>query len=342
MEKTMTTTTYQTSLEEHHVSSDAHGPTVVITARIHGDEPAGEKACRSILSKFRQGTWSLKRGTVIIFPSLHPEAARIRKRGITADCNRGLNKDGVLYSQATPDFRDQLVRRFIYERVSGIPENVRLLSHHLARAYQESGFYFLDLHSTPENSPPHIIAEKWDRVNQSLAASTGIPLVLTNWRGACLNVTEREIAAAYPQQKILDHQTLKGLWATHNTALIHLAEASGYKGSICIEGGQNDDPRTKATHIAAIAGYLHGLGILDAPAHDIPDPATAPDVHRFQRLYTQTGDDTLIPTATAGQAFLRRQAGKVEYLGEAERLLHVFPDAPVGKPLAFTATKLSF
>ena len=67
---------------------EAEGPNVVISGRIHGNEPAGTLAIERFLSELKAGKWKILKGSVRFIPVCNPRAMRENKRFSEINLNR--------------------------------------------------------------------------------------------------------------------------------------------------------------------------------------------------------------------------------------------------------------
>ena len=70
-------------LPVHTLVADEPGPTVIVTANIHGDETTGLAAASALVEQLRDG--ALTRGTTIVFPTLNPAGLAASTRAVPGD-----------------------------------------------------------------------------------------------------------------------------------------------------------------------------------------------------------------------------------------------------------------
>jgi predicted deacylase len=129
------------------VFGDGNGPTVVVTAGIHGNEPAGVFAVLDLLEKLQQSGKPFRGRFIGLAGNL--EALGKCVRYIGHDLNRLWRRDIVepLLSgekPAVPDCAELVELKELYSEIK------RIMA-------EESGpFFFIDLHTTSSSSPPFI------------------------------------------------------------------------------------------------------------------------------------------------------------------------------------------
>lgn len=82
---------YETSY--FRIRSGIPGPTVILTAGVHGNEPAAVRAAKRLLRAFSNGTMRLARGELILLPITNRDACRKGVRG-RPDLNRTFPRTG--------------------------------------------------------------------------------------------------------------------------------------------------------------------------------------------------------------------------------------------------------
>jgi succinylglutamate desuccinylase len=145
---------------------EVDGPLLIVTAGIHGNEPAGLFAFKSVLERLRADSIRL-RGKLVGYAGNLPALAR-DSRYVDEDLNRLWapgDWNGVEFDVSTSERRERrdlamrLERAIEHQRSCG--QSVRLL----------------DLHSTSGNGPPFVILEG-GRENQAMARALGLPAIL--------------------------------------------------------------------------------------------------------------------------------------------------------------------
>tara|TARA_B100001750_G_scaffold237623_1_gene242987 strand:+ start:794 stop:1657 length:864 start_codon:yes stop_codon:yes gene_type:complete len=71
------------------------GPHILLTGRVHGNEPAGEYALKRLKGRLETGDITLKCGQVTIMPCCNPDAAKENKRFIDMNLNRIMSADHI-------------------------------------------------------------------------------------------------------------------------------------------------------------------------------------------------------------------------------------------------------
>lgn len=144
------------------------GPTLLVLAGIHGNEPAGVHAVRSVLGRLQELELPLRGRVVALAGNLQALAAG--RRYLARDLNRGWSADALAALAARdpeapgadPEDREQrqLLQRF--EQV------LRTASGPVA---------FVDLHTSSADGPPFLcLADTTD--NRRLGLATGVPIIL--------------------------------------------------------------------------------------------------------------------------------------------------------------------
>jgi predicted deacylase len=111
---------------------DGTGPHLLITARIHGNEPCGEIALRRIATEIQNKTILLKSGTLTLLPVCNSDASIANKRFIDINLNRIMAPDlAATHSHSAEGKIAPIIMRHI-----------------------DQCDYFVDLHSFTENMPP--------------------------------------------------------------------------------------------------------------------------------------------------------------------------------------------
>ena len=126
---------------------DGHGPTVVVTAGIHGNEPAGVFAVLDLLDQLQRSGKSFRGRFIGLAGNLAALGRSVRYIG--QDLNRLWRRDIVepLFSGEKPSVPDCAELSELKELYSEIKQIM----------VDESGpFYFIDLHTTSSSSPPFI------------------------------------------------------------------------------------------------------------------------------------------------------------------------------------------
>lgn len=224
-------------LERYDFRSIINGPHLIVTARIHGDEPSGEFAARKLISELidDDNPLRLKRGSITLFPVVNQPAAFLDRRGVTRDGNRHVHKAILLPSGATLDpeakINDAIAHEFRRQRLRNIlPFSQK--------------WHFIDLHDYPTpGGDPHVVVGQ-AKGDVQAAQSIGLDTIVTNWREAQTdqlnNVELKAIGRSRKDQE------------RHTTTAIYAAAQHGAASAICIESGSCADTvgKSKARAVA--------------------------------------------------------------------------------------------
>lgn len=144
---------------------DADGPTIVVTAALHGNEPAGLLAAERVLR--RLADMPVRGETVVLAGNL--AALDGRTRFVDVDLNRQWTPERVRTIQGRPRSRDTLVeqgqQRDLLEAIRPVVERARGTVH------------FLDLHTSSAEGPPFLTVGDTLR-NRAFAERVPLPLIL--------------------------------------------------------------------------------------------------------------------------------------------------------------------
>lgn len=122
-------------IEKHIFKRQKSGPAILLTGRVHGNEPCGEIALRRFIANLENNSISLKSGTITILPCCNKTAADKNKRYIDVNLNR--------------IFDDHLINQYLESHEASIAPHVM--------EEIEKADIFIDLHSFTENMPPVVI-----------------------------------------------------------------------------------------------------------------------------------------------------------------------------------------
>lgn len=142
------------------------GPLLVVTAGLHGNEPAGLIACRRVLRDLATSQPKL-RGRFVALSGNRPALAK-NVRSLDRDLNRMWGKDELATARSA-------------QRAALTPEQAELvdladvLQHELVRA--QGPVTLLDLHSTSGAGPPFTILAHPDK-SRELARALDVPVLL--------------------------------------------------------------------------------------------------------------------------------------------------------------------
>ncbi len=224
--------------ESHRFKTGVPGPHLVVTARIHGNEPSGEIAVRRIIQEIQDGELALTRGRLTVYPVLNPLAKEKNVRGIWIDANRNIAVHGER-DVSTPEhaIRSALFTEFV--------------QHDFAASINDYAWHVLDLHSVPLPGEAHLILSDGPK-DLAFAQALGPYPVYRNWRGAQLKVDAHDLHA-------LGHT--RDEHTAFTAAIIYGARDQGAASAVCLEAGQDDDPKAPQRAYQAIRNALayHGL-----------------------------------------------------------------------------------
>lgn len=236
------------------------GPVVVVTANMHGDEATGVAAVHELDRLLAR---DLRRGTVVLYPSLNPEGLEAgARRFADGDLNRsfpGTSRGGVASRAALAIWTDLIGR-----------------APHAA----------IDLHADSAASVPYALVDRGvhrsadrgslERRSEALARATGLLWL-------------RE----YPDDDYLRYRldaSLAGALLNH-----------GGVPSVTVEVGPRRlaQPASVAAMVRAVLGILGSLGLIDAPAP--PEVSGGPWRRASTARAEQAG--MFVPLLEAGAAF---------------------------------------
>lgn len=146
--------------------SGAPGPTLLVLAGIHGNEPAGVHAVRRVLAALQQQRWPIAGRIVALAGNLG--ALRDGKRFRQRDLNRGWLPQAIADLQRRDPRGDR----------DEDHEQRELLRHFEAVTRSARGpVVFVDLHTSSADGPPFLcLADTID--NRRIALATGVPIIL--------------------------------------------------------------------------------------------------------------------------------------------------------------------
>jgi predicted deacylase len=128
------------ALEKRFFDSEKSGPNLLISGRVHGNEPCGEMAIRQLIDQLDAGEIILNRGTLTVLPRCNPAAAKTNQRFIDRNLNRIMH-----------DMWDEKITASVEAPF------VTFIKHEINRCD-----YFIDLHSTTEAGDPFVICAGFD------------------------------------------------------------------------------------------------------------------------------------------------------------------------------------
>ena len=80
-------------IEKFEFEGQKDGPNILLTGRIHGNEPAGEFALKRLIGRLASHSIELKSGKLTIMPCCNPEATKANKRFTDVNLNRIISAD---------------------------------------------------------------------------------------------------------------------------------------------------------------------------------------------------------------------------------------------------------
>jgi len=149
-----------------HVRSEEPGPTLIVCGGMHGDEPSGLRAARSVMARLTAGDIAV-RGEVIALAGNLAAISR-QQRFVEHDLNRSWTRERVaalLSRPASVDTTEQREQRDLLRRFEDAQRTAR------------GDVVILDLHTTSSKSPPFGIFSD-TLANRRVAMALGVPIVL--------------------------------------------------------------------------------------------------------------------------------------------------------------------
>ena len=142
------------------------GPTVLVMAGVHGNEPAGVVAVQRVLGHLQAREIPIV-GRMVAFAG-NLGALKAQQRFLARDLNRGWGAAAIAAVQARP----------AAERSPEDREQLELLAHFEQVLRSASGpVVFVDLHTSSADGPPFLcLADTID--NRRLGLATGVPIIL--------------------------------------------------------------------------------------------------------------------------------------------------------------------
>jgi succinylglutamate desuccinylase len=148
------------------ITSEGAGPTVIVMAAIHGNEPAGLRAAERVLERL-QAERPAVRGTLVVLAG-NLVALRENTRFVDKDLNRIWTAQQFAYMRVLSD-DDGVVeddqQRELLNALCGLMAEVR------------GEVFFLDLHTSSADGPPFVTVGDTLR-NRRLARCFALPLIL--------------------------------------------------------------------------------------------------------------------------------------------------------------------
>lgn len=215
------------------------GPTVVITANVHGDEATGVGAVHALAEQLER---ELQRGTVHLYPSLNPEGLIQRTRSVPAD-GRDLNRLWPGDQRGAPSER---VARILWDDI--VARKPELL---------------IDLHTDSPASIPYAIV---DRAVRGLSRKRRKLMEQSDRLAWATGLT---VLREYPRERYLEYQLDRSLTG----AMVNVLGIP----AITVECGPRMylDPEAVLACTQAVLGTLSALGLCSRPAQ--PHPSRLPE-----------------------------------------------------------------
>ncbi len=140
-------------IEKYSFDGQNNGHKILLTGRVHGNEPCGEIALRRVIDNLNNGALVLNKGSVTIMPCCNPKASQANKRFIDINLNRIMADDLV----------DKNIEAY---EATLAPQIMREMDDHDV---------FVDLHSFTENMPPLVICiDHFNETSKALAQACRI------------------------------------------------------------------------------------------------------------------------------------------------------------------------
>jgi len=248
-----------TALRIHRFAALRPGPKLIVTGAVHGNEVAGTKGIRRVISELDHGELELIRGTVTFVPVCNPLAYNQQRRMGDRNLNRRLQPT------ATPqDFED---------RIAGVL--CPLLAEHDV---------LLDLHSFrspgrafvmrgPANNTGDLEPFAHAEAEAQLAAHVGVNRIVEGWMPAYADGVARRKARGLTPGAVHEDPS----YGVGTTEYMRSQGANGRGGyAVTLECGQHEDPEGEHVAYTAIRQTLALLGLVDQPL--------APPVRPFECL----------------------------------------------------------
>ena len=142
------------------------GPTLLVIAGVHGNEPAGVVAAQRVVAHLQERAPVVRGRFVCLCGNL--AALRDKRRFLDRDLNRGWGEASI----------EKLHGRAEHELSSEDHEQLDLLDHFVEIERSASGpILFVDLHTSSADGPPFLcLADTID--NRRIGLSTGVPIIL--------------------------------------------------------------------------------------------------------------------------------------------------------------------
>ncbi len=227
-------------LETHHFSAIKVGPALIVTGRIHGNEPSGDIACRRLIEDIKTRRIVLKRGSITFFPCLNPIAKDADLRGVEIDMNRGIHINNKTETTAEDCLRNafthELSMRINSLRNGGV-ETIKVL----------------DLHSVHLPSDGHLITADRDK-DLEFAKQIGFKKIYTSWRTAQLAADDEDLKAA--GRDVKEHELF-------TLATIYGAAEMGVDAAVCVEAGCHADQKAELRAYSSILNALKAMNIIE-------------------------------------------------------------------------------
>jgi predicted deacylase len=230
-----------------------HGPRLIVTGAVHGNEVCGPKAIGRVLDEIDSGALKIVRGTVTFVPVTNPLAYAKNDRIGDRNLNRNLAP-----TDQPKDFEDRIANWLC-----------PLLEQHEA---------LLDLHSTraatqpfatigPKDNEGTLQPFKHSAKERALVKRLGVSRFVEGWLEAYAKGVARRVKEGTGSD--LNRSPIYAVGTTE-----YMRSAGGY--AITLECGQHEDPKSVDVGYRAIHNALAFLGI--------SDEKPPPPVERYEAL----------------------------------------------------------
>ena len=217
-----------------------HGPRLIITGAVHGNETCGTVAIGRIMEEIDSGKLLIANGSVTFVPVTNPLAYRLVRRSGERNLNRNL-----FPNQNPQDFEDQVANWLC-----------PLLAQHDV---------LLDLHSFNADSEPFVMVGPTNNdgplqpfqhadKERALARRLGVHRFVDGWLATYGQGVQRRMSDASQLETVLRY----GVGTTE-----YMRTTGGY--ALTLECGQHNDPAAPGVAYRAIMNTLAFLKVIDGP-----------------------------------------------------------------------------
>ena len=232
-----------TALRIHRYAALRRGPKLIVTGAVHGNEVAGTKGIRRVISELDHGELELTRGTVTFVPVCNPLAYNQQRRMGDRNLNRRLQPT------ATPqDFEDRIANALC----TLLAAHEVLLDLHSFRSPGQPFVMRGPANNTGDLEPfAHAAAEA------QLAAHVGVSRIVEGWMPAYASGVACRKARGLTPGAVHEDPSY-GVGTTE-----YMRSQGGY--GVTLECGQHEDPEGEHVAYTAIRKTLALLGLADLP-----------------------------------------------------------------------------